>query len=390
MSPFGNLGCLLPWALVVSASACDSNDCENHVVTVASMSLLQARLQIKQSCPTAEYLQPPWVTGEELANPYEDIQCTQESLAGIQEFSQEKPFLIISGQGGSDTRAAQEAVQNSCTHAFGTLDTDTHDSWACRFAASPGFDDPNVEAILKHAGTVNYSIESLPAELRSSEAKLACQTCAILKEMVGSSANPMAMKEPWLRISLPFYSSIANIKFVHVTRDVRNIHYSHGEELFGKYVLNNMDVILKDVDEIALRGVSPTPGTMTWGKFSKWPKQLQQSKTGELQQLAVFANTWATMELTLHDKWMSAWPDKYYHLSEHRILTESRTEATRLAHFLGNMHPDEATLTSMMSVYLPEQPTKAHKDHWDVMQAIVAAPSSSIVRAALAKLGYAL
>eukprot|EP00930_Biecheleria_cincta_P064958 TRINITY_DN50653_c0_g1_i1.p1 TRINITY_DN50653_c0_g1~~TRINITY_DN50653_c0_g1_i1.p1 ORF type:complete len:149 (+),score=16.66 TRINITY_DN50653_c0_g1_i1:220-666(+) len=118
------------------------------------------------------------MSGVDVPDPYENISCTQESLASIKEFSKNAPVLIISGQGGSDTRAAQEVVQHACTHWFGTLDPATHDSWACRFAA-PGsnYADPFVSEFLEHAGRVDYAVDSLPEKLQASEreARRRCQ-----------------------------------------------------------------------------------------------------------------------------------------------------------------------------------------------------------------------
>lgn len=383
---------LLLWShlgISVRGTECLSGD--------AKVSLLQVGVSLSgEACPEVNYLSPPWVTGLDTPNPYENVMCTDESLARIQVFSQNNPFLIISGQGGSDTRAAQEVVQKACTHGFGSVDTDTHDAWACRFAAadSPAphplgdYTDPFVYALLEQAATINYTLESIHPELRQSERELACRTLIILEKMGGG--HPMAMKEPWLRVSLPFYTSMANVKFVHVTRDVRNIHYSHGEETFGNLVVQNMQDILEDVAEIALRA-TPTPGTMTWGERSKWPKIVQESETGELQQLAIFANVWASMELTLHQQWMNAWPDKYYHVSELRMVNDGKAEAKRLAQFLGNFHPSESILTKMMATYQPEHVSKASKDHWNIMQEIVNAPSSGhVLCEALTSFGYEL
>lgn len=301
-------------------------------------------------------------------------------LVDLTEEQKAAPGLIITGQGGSATRAAQEMANLIGTHAFGSVDEQTGDSFASRWEdAFAGYLE-----ILSYTGSADYEAKSLPRSLRVSVEERTCATLLHLKEMVGEKHKmPLALKEPRLRFFLPFYSAL-NMKLVHVTRDVRRIRDLHNDPILATFVLdletlNNKELVAL-AEQIAHRarhnGGRLEPVDAIW-----------LGSASNVLKAAHFAHAWATIELQVHDQWMREWPENYFHLSELSMANETtkRAKATALARFLGRPDPDKKTLTRMMNVYRKEADGGWH---WDMMQEIVTAPSSGIVRTALTTFGY--
>mmetsp|Transcript_99154 Transcript_99154/g.212474 ORF Transcript_99154/g.212474 Transcript_99154/m.212474 type:complete len:354 (-) Transcript_99154:56-1117(-) len=336
-------------------------------------------------------------------NPAQHVQCDWTLFINANKSSKNTSGLIISGQGGSATRAAQEVVEYAGTHAFGALDERSRDSLAWRWATSDikgkSFYDPH--AILMSTGSINYTVEEVPQELRVFKENQACRTILNIEHMLGNSVQPWALKEPLLRYDLPFYMSMVSVKFLHVTRDVRNIHMLHYDVLYYDDLFNDGDNVISASDadktnsdfDIAsayqlCRNMAFISMNLTLPCADNAIRQL--TRQGDRETLTRFARVWAKTELDLYKTWTRMWPERYYHISEIKMTNESnkRTEALRLAQFLGNPQPDENTLAKMTSVYQPEHFGEHEKRHWEILQSIVVAPDSGMIREALTTFGY--
>jgi hypothetical protein len=169
------------------------------------------------------------------------------------------------------------------------------------------------------------------------------------------------MKEPGLRVMLPFYTSVVNFKFVHVTRDVRHIHNTHDSENMHKYIVDPSHAA--DFDSALRAG----------RKLNLDARSLE------------FAQVWAWMELSLHLAWKRDRSSYYFHLSETSMAT-NMTRVLELAAFLGAPSLDLETALSIQRIY--KRVNASHDAHWDTMQQIVALPGNELVRRALHTFGY--
>lgn len=333
----------------------------------------------------AELLDAGWLPGCGAPPPrYANISCTEvESL-------QLGGGVIIAGQGGSATRAAQEVVQFTGRTFFGKVDYDTYDSCATRWGQAPYSREPVIES----TGSVDYHVSSIPQEVRFLVKNATCKTLAILQKMADenameSSGKRWALKEPWLRFLLPFYTQNLNIKFVHVTRDLRMLQDTHNDEtLIGPH--------LKDLEEFSNLDLPPDYiGLMRVAgrnAFSKVKDSLDvnQFSVEEFEKYSMFAQVWANVEVTLHNSWKKSQPQNYFHLSEKHMTNQTinRDYAKKLAGFLGNLNPSEDTLQKMLGVYRPDEVTTERRHHWNLMQIIIEEPSNGKVREALHTFGY--
>merc|ERR1719335_1363812 len=97
--------------------------------------------------------------------------------------------------------------------------------------------------VLRAGHGLDYKPSQLPSELYYQVADQVCRSLMIADDMAKKEAmhnkmrantkpKPWALKDPYLRIFMPFFSEIVNYKFLHVTRDPRCIHETHMHEQF--------------------------------------------------------------------------------------------------------------------------------------------------------------
>jgi hypothetical protein len=290
--------------------------------------------------------------------------------------------LVMTGQGGSGTRAAQEMVAMLGTYEFGRIDNETHDSLAVRDGF--GFDTRN--DIMREMGSVAYDARDLPWPLYSRTRENICKSLEILdsdRKASGNEGVPWAVKEPWLRVVLPVLEEAAEFKLVHVTRDVRHIHDTHGDEDWTDYI-----------DEIASYADVLSNQSSSGFNRSSLQKSLESARrvaSSGVDELATtrwvkFAHVWAFMELSIHYSWKARKPLKYLHISPAQIADDPY-KAHQLVQFLGKTDPDEKLIDSIMSVYDPSIGSQ-HDKHYSELDRITKMEGGEQIREALLAFGY--
>lgn len=343
---------------------------------------------------------------------YYECPCSSSVLAALRSESKTKLGVIISGQGGSATRAAQEIVELVGTHDFGHLDPGTKDSWAVRLPFQRLFKRSLLDAraeIIKSTGKVEYNVTDIDIPLHKKMSEGVCKTLTILNDMRAKEPSqlPWALKEPFLRFMLPFFAESIGDKgflFVHVTRDIRNIHKVHGdEELYSD--MNDMDDLTNTFvntathPEAVMLLKSPSPSAMLFDStsliramnnsialYEQYGAAMGYSMEN-IKQYLKFAFVWGHIELSLHHAWMNRRPDRYFHLSELKMASDGPTTARRLAAFLGSTTLAASRLAAMQAIYRPKE---ARDIHWILMQGIVKLDGMQVTREALEAFGYAL
>lgn len=369
---------------------------------------------------------------------YGRMPCNKEFVQNMQRRCRKRPGLIVTGQGGSATRAAQVVIETLSTHDFGLLSNSSHDSLAARYSYLWS-GDRDLLSLTTNNTYDPFEFMSKP-DLSSNLTEKpfqVCRTLRLLDDMIRrkelarrpemqvvlnqadhfEKMKPWALKSPYLRMLLPFFDALvgpAGYLLIHVTRDVHHIHELHGDE-------NTFDLIYKHVapkkaadfsfdygakkikrGKLALSGESESAFskvamTQVLVEVHKAAKELYGDEENEFEKGEVkaekekfvmhakFAYVWGHTELGLKRAWMAGRPDQYFHLSERRFLEHGLSSARDLAKFLGVEKPGPSVIRKMLSIYQPEAPDT---EHFAMMRKITALKSMSIVREALLDFGY--
>lgn len=358
-------------------------------------------------------------------------QCDNNAMDELQAESVRAPGVIVSGQGGSATRAGQLVVQRAGTHDFGSVSNLTGDSFASRWSGllihmDEDSTKPLPRLVAQSTGRSVYDPNDLDEMSHILIADAVCRTLLMASTTRDPNAPrrlPWAIKEPWVRLLLPFFDEALGqdgYKLVHVTRDVRTIHQTHGDEEMasdvglGTRLLHHMvDKVshlvakrgtgalsslleldeLDDVQRTALSAVDPSrlqAALLKVDELHEHHGSHQRVSRKDIQQRVMFAFMWGAIELPLKQSWQQERPQRYFHLSE-KLMSPShpktaRFTARRLARFLGVRRPSAAMLNSMTNVYRPMKPNR--EGDWELMQAIVGLRGMEQTRRALASFGY--
>lgn len=311
---------------------------------------------------------------------YDSIGCNELALHILKGDAAEQPGLIITGQGGSGTRVFQDMVARAGTHYFGIIDPDTKDSMAARWS---GVLDHHAE-VIQTLGTPNFELSSVEPGLETMLSKDVCKSLLILNDMQEHDRNrpwiqrPWALKEPWLRLMLPFYDEAVGkdgYKVLHVTRDVRNIHSTHGDETLFDPLNSIAELAVVESKQLkaALVGIDQVYAS----RGARLNLSLEQVRI-----LGEFVFTWGTIELSLKKQWESERAARYFHISGKDMETPELAFATaaRLANFLGIDKPKEETVKQMAAAY---QQQSYSAEHWLLMNDIVNLDGMRVARDAL-------
>lgn len=358
---------------------------------------------------------------------YGRFPCEHDFLESFKAESAKRPGLIVSGQGGSATRAAQEVVQKVGSHDFGMLSNSSLDSLAARYSYLWS-GDREVIALTRNA---TYDSKLLgdtdEGMISKNKPEQVCRTFRLLDDMIrrkhenvtgkhvaeGSykDLKPWAMKSPYLRMLLPFLDQTIGTHaylFVHVTRDVHHIHDMHTDDKVFDLIRDNFNAKQNFWDDIKTvfnnwdrpnRMDTPTVQDAGGDPFDKQVMEdlmvevasaatriyANETEQENFVQRAKFAYVWGNIELGLMRAWKKERPGQYFHLSERQMLTDGKHTATKLANFLGVSSPSEFLIADMQNVYQPEPPDKAH---YDMMRKISSLKCMGSVRDALDAFGY--
>lgn len=341
------------------------------------------------------------------------VDCDEKSLAMLRKETSRHPGLIVAGQGGSATRAADHVVKMVGTYDFGRMVNTSGDSLASRWSGVLGLLHkdgllPRVIAATTHQSVYNITTAANLSDFLEIQTAV-CRTVLMARKMRHNSEVPWGLKEPLLRLLLPFFDEVIGpkgYKLVHVTRDVRKIRTTHGTERFAFLVGLTEELLDAWVDKLRKDGL----GHKEDSSLPK-PSMLEASLQGtdhiharhgvrlgynirEVRQLIKFAYAWGMLELPLKHEWQRDRPHQYFHISEKKMdpLNENRSAATarNLSRFLGKK-PSPELVQRMTSVYKPQpevQQTETTRRHWEMMQDIVNLHGMKSTRQALIEFGY--
>lgn len=323
-----------------------------------------------------------------------NIGCHRQA---IDRLKSEQLGIIVSGQGGSATRAAQAVVESVGTHDFGKTSTTSGDSWAVRWSGlvERFRNQPLPRVVLVNASRVDYDVDTISPNVKTMVSDVVCKTVLMAAASRASvPRKPWALKEPWLRFVLPFFDSLLGYKFIHVTRDVRNIRNTHGDEVIvaamahrelTKDQIHNMVRQVKNVN--ATNGLS-TALLAVNHVHAKHGGPAGKNK-GQVRKYVKFAYAWGWMEQQIYDMFQWRKADSYMHISERHFNpnkpNRAKKSARKLAKFLGLPNATKDIIGKMTKVYKPP----AKKDgHWHMMQTIVKLQGMERTRKALSTFGY--
>lgn len=248
------------------------------------------------------------------------------------------PLLLVGGQGGSGTRGIGLLLESSPACHFVQSDRNTRDSVALRRSHLEATSSTVFLLARSHEVTFADLQPSVAQELRRNfckfEALLAPELASFA--VAGPQLRVLAIKEPKLMYLLPlFRERVENLRFLHVTRDVRTIskYHEEGEPSFINRLYGPAGMAKIRAQLAALLGSEDA--------LSRLPER-------RLRRL-VFIKTWADTQRSLL-RWAKAHlgPESYYHLRvEDVYVAQDAASVTQMFHWMGDNVSKAAVVDSL-------------------------------------------